>query len=632
MNRSITFLRWRSAPRIAALAVLALSATPALGQTFTDHLQRAGHILRRTQFGVGPYDLGLLLPPAGTPQTTVINNYFTAQMASNPSVAIDNAEVAGILAAYGSGAGNPGLPPLGASQTFPLPAQPGTWTEAELVEREIGLALFSNYQLREVMAQFWRRHFNTSYSTVRSYFIGQGVPSATASNLAAYFEWLQMDQFRSHALGTFEDLLTSSARGTSMLIYLDGVINGVTSGGMQVENENYARELLELHTLGATQRIDLTAIGLGIIDAPNYSQNDIDQVARAFSGWSLAQAGTGAASTFSFTFNSANHIVGGNTTVAGTTPGRDIFYSIAGSNPNAGAINPNVIGLTIPIDSTNTSEGDAILQFLANNPVTKDYIVRKLYSYFISEDSPPINDPVILAGVNAWGNNGGNICAVLLAMLDTEPRFRNDIGIRWELARTPLQAMGQTVRFMGGRVVAATTTETRGRLSGIRDHLEDVAGQFLMRYPSPEGYPTEVRDQLTTSQYLARVRFNTEIYSAYTYSLPITYPNYTPTDINYDFFGLATNLGLGIVDPFQEASLDIYSRLVANTYGELPIDIISAVTFVNSASTDVTNAVAPTNFFGLLVGGVTANIAEYVDRVHAYEAFVLSWSQNTLQK
>ena len=124
---------------------------------------------------------------------------------------------------------------------------------SQLVAAKLLRALYSPQQLREVMVDFWSDHFNIY---------------ALKSTVGLFLPADQRDVIRAHALGKFRDLLSASAHSPAMLLYLDNATSLA-----KAPNENYAREVMELHTLSVTG---------------GYTQQDVHDVARALTGWSVA--------------------------------------------------------------------------------------------------------------------------------------------------------------------------------------------------------------------------------------------------------------------------------------------------------------------------------------------------------
>ena len=134
--------------------------------------------------------------------------------------------------------------------------------------------IFSNRQLQSVLGEFWENHFTTDYDKVAEYLDALEdldgrdlLPSERAMHEAAQLEYAEYKFFYENALGNFGDLLLFSATSPAQLIYLDNVLNRIGAA-----NENYAREILELFAFGVDNR---------------YSQTDIEQLSRAFTGWQI---------------------------------------------------------------------------------------------------------------------------------------------------------------------------------------------------------------------------------------------------------------------------------------------------------------------------------------------------------
>src|SRR5437879_1946401 len=250
---------------------------------------------------------------------------------------------------------------------------------SELQQLAIVRAALSERQLREVMVDFWTNHFNV--------FVGKG---ADRFLLPSYIE----ETIRPRALARFEDLLIATAESPAMLFYLDNA-QSVAPGsapprpfrpfapffgrrrfGMNEMpedrrrhqptgiNENYARELLELHTLG--------------VDG-GYTQPDVIEVARIFTGWSIAPPDRAAG----FVFRDWAHDHG----------------------------TKHVFGLTFHDDGKD--EGIRLLKFLANQPATMHHVSAKLCMRFVADDPP---DGCIDAAVAAWQHTRGDMRAVLRAI------------------------------------------------------------------------------------------------------------------------------------------------------------------------------------------------------------------------
>ncbi len=206
-------------------------------------------------------------------------------------------------------------------------------------------AVYSRRQLQERMAEFWTDHFNI-YA-----FKGQSAQLKVVDD---------HDVIRTHALGRFRDLLGASARSAAMLGYLD---NSANRKG--VPNENYARELMELHTLGVHG---------------GYSQRDVQEVARCLTGWTSEKHWHRGR----FRFDPALHDDGAK----------------------------RILGETL-LSGGGVRDGERVLDILAAHPATAAHLSRKLCRHFLGEE----NETQIshLAGV--YVKTQGDIKAVLRALL-----------------------------------------------------------------------------------------------------------------------------------------------------------------------------------------------------------------------
>lgn len=316
-------------------------------------------------------------------------------------------------------------------------------------------------QLGEVLADFWFNHFNV--------FAGKALLPAL---LPEYVE----HTIRPHVLDRFETLLLAVARSPAMLVYLDNaqsVAPGSTppqlarleriprdrmrtsqrarldSARRQVQerlptglNENYARELLELHTLG--------------VDG-GYTQNDVIAVARILAGWSIARPADGAG----FVFNAWAHDRGSKT----------------------------VLGQVVPAGA-GVEEGDALLQFLARHPATIRHVSRQLCARFVA-DIPP--DGCVDDAVRAWQQTDGDLRAVVRAILRS-PDFWAPAAVAAKV-KTPLEFLVSAVRAVGG------VPDTSPGLARAVARL----GQPLYQQAIPTGYPESQEEWVNSGALLARM-------------------------------------------------------------------------------------------------------------------------------
>jgi uncharacterized protein (DUF1800 family) len=314
----------------------------------------------------------------------------------------------------------------------------------ELQQLAIVRAALSERQLREVMVDFWTNHFNV--------FVGKG---ADRFLLPSYIE----ETIRPRALGRFEDLLIATAESPAMLFYLDNA-QSVAPGaspprplsawrrgrrGLRTRptgiNENYARELLELHTLG--------------VDG-GYTQQDVIEVARIFTGWSIERPELGAG----FVFHDWAHDRG----------------------------TKHVFGMTFHDDGKD--EGIRLLKFLANQHATMHHISAKLCARFVADEPP---DGCVDAAAAAWQKTRGDIRAVLRAIF-TSPDFWSAQAIGTKV-KTPFEFVVSAVR------ATAIEPDDTPRLAQLVARL----GEPLYQQPAPTGYAETEAHWVNSGALLARM-------------------------------------------------------------------------------------------------------------------------------
>jgi uncharacterized protein (DUF1800 family) len=209
---------------------------------------------------------------------------------------------------------------------MPPDARPQLVT-TDLVSQRIIRAAESDRQLNEVLVDFWMNHFNV--------FAGKGVDRFL---LTSY----ERDAIRPHVWGRFEDLLMATAKSPAMLFYLD---NARSANGKL--NENYAREIMELHTLG--------------VDA-GYTQKDVTELARVFTGWTIVPP------------NGARLVA--------QEPGSFIFRPRLHDSSAK-----TVLGVHIAAGG-GMDEGERMIHLLAHHPATAHHIAFKLCQRLVADDPP----------------------------------------------------------------------------------------------------------------------------------------------------------------------------------------------------------------------------------------------------
>jgi len=334
---------------------------------------------------------------------------------------------------------------------------------------------YSTRQLLEQMTDFWSNHFNTYFWTVRGYLQGLpgGIYTSTTSQVAAMeLEAAEDAAFRALALGSFEDLLLASATSPTMLIYLDNISNT-----FQSPNENYAREILELSTVGVTG---------------GYTQNDVEQLARCFTGWRICKvdpldvgdphapclANNDPTGVWSFHFDPATHDYGAKSLFTTTSYPLSIPARASGS-----------------LDGV--LDGYQVIAHLSVTSQAAEYVSRKLVRKFVDDDPPPA---LVAACIGTWLSTGGNIAAVLETILLSDEFLGT--AHRWNKVKTPMETLLSTVRMLDGQ----TTNAQQERLAlGNLQHLPT-------NFDTPDGYPEVGDDWIGTSKIVDTIKFGEIIY------------------------------------------------------------------------------------------------------------------------
>ncbi len=313
--------------------------------------------------------------------------------------------------------------------------------------QKIVRAVYSNRQLQETMTDFWLNHFNI--------FCGKGED-----------KWLtvdfEMQVIRMHTLGKFQDLLMATAKSPAMLFYLDNVLSSAPrpapaagkSGAVSAAkgagkrapgiNENYAREIMELHTLG---------VGAG------YTQKDVQEVARCFTGWTIDRSGEGDL----FVFRPRMHDRG----------------------------EKSVLGVTIPAGG-GIEDGEKVIEILAHHPGTARFIAAKLARRFVSDDPP---EALVERIASVYIATDGDISAMLRAIL-TSDEFNAPAAYRAKI-KSPFELAISAIRSLDG------VTDGSARL--VR--MIAVMGQPLYMYQPPTGYPDRAEQWVNTGALVERLNF-----------------------------------------------------------------------------------------------------------------------------
>jgi len=311
----------------------------------------------------------------------------------------------------------------------------------ELCEERLARDIYSNAQLHEVMTDFWLNHFNV--------FLHKN--DETPYYLVSY----ERDTIRPHALGKFEDLLEATAHSPAMLLYLDNASsmgpdsiaaeraarNGKnTRDGI---NENYARELMELHTLGVNG---------------GYTQKDVIQVARVFTGWTVDRPQRGGG----FVFNENRH-----------EPGTKLV-------------------LGVKIKDHGEREGEEVLHLLATRPATAHFISHELAERFVSDDPPA---SLVDRMAQSYMKSDGDISAVLRTLFHS-PEFWATDDYRAKV-KTPLEYVVSAVRA------------SNAQIENLRPLVNALQGMGMPIYGSvpPTGYSWQASAWVSSGALVNRMNF-----------------------------------------------------------------------------------------------------------------------------
>jgi uncharacterized protein (DUF1800 family) len=318
--------------------------------------------------------------------------------------------------------------------------------ERELEAARLVRAVESRRQLQEVLVDFWFNHFNV--------FGGKGEDRWM---VGAY----ERDAIRPHVFGRFRDILGATASHPAMLFYLDNWTSTKEGFAGRGLNENYARELMELHTLG--------------VDG-GYTQDDVREVARCFTGWSIVPP------------RAAANAPARRGAARDLPPGSFVFRAPA---HDAGA--KTVLGTAIPAGG-GRADGEKVLDLLAAHPATARFVATKLCRRFVSDD-PPAALVARVAGV--FRATDGDLRSVYAAIFSS-PEFWSDAAFRAK-TKTPLELAASAVRALGGSVDAARAAPLARQVA--------LMGQPLYKCQPPTGYADAGEAWVSAGMLVSRIAF-----------------------------------------------------------------------------------------------------------------------------
>ncbi|MEX2147302.1 MAG: DUF1800 domain-containing protein [Candidatus Rokuibacteriota bacterium] len=431
-------------------AVLAAFTRPAPAAAPADDGATVVHVLNRVTFGPRPEDIARVravglprwleqqLDPARLADDTVERQLATLPTLSR-SIGDLQREYARPDTALREKMASGTMTPRELRERYPDDKRPAR-IAAELAAARLLRAVHSERQLQEVMVDFWFNHFNVF---------------ANKGEVRWYVTSYERDVIRPHALGTFPDLLRATARHPAMLFYLDNWLStradftrqrGPHKGRKAGLNENYARELMELHTLGVEG---------------GYTQQDVTEVARAFTGWTIDRPRREARFVF-----------------------RPVVHDTA---------EKTVLGTRLPAGG-GEQDGERVLDLLARHPSTARFLAGKLVRRFVGDAPPPA---LVDRVADVYRDTGGDVRAMLRAIF-ASPEFAAPEARRAKVKK-PFEFVASAVRGVGG------ATDTRGAFALARATAE--IGEPLFHAQPPTGYPDRAHAWVNAGALLARMNF-----------------------------------------------------------------------------------------------------------------------------
>ncbi len=332
------------------------------------------------------------------------------------------------------------LAPVDLRRQLMLSVNPQNVVATDLTEGKLLRAIYSTHQLQELLVDFWYNHFNV--------FFGKG---GDRFMIPTY----EREAIRPHVFGKFYDLLLETAKSPAMLFYLDNwqsvspdadqrrfrPVNQKNKRGL---NENYGRELLELHTLG--------------VDG-GYTQKDVIEVARCFTGWTIAGPRKGSG----FEYNDKVH-----------DKGQKV-----------------VLGHVIPAGG-GMNDGMKVLEILAHHPSTAHHISLKLAQRFVADNPPP---SLVNRMAETFTTTDGDLRQVMATMFSS-PEFWSQ-GAYDAKVKEPLEMVVSAIRATNADVTSAFV---------LGNELQKL-GEPLYRKQEPTGYSSANAEWVSSAGLLERMNF-----------------------------------------------------------------------------------------------------------------------------
>lgn len=375
----------------------------------------AAHLLRRAGFGGSPEDINGLAARGREGAVDSLVNYES----------IDNSALDALLfKSFGN-------------ENFRLPSDIQRWWLARMIH--------TRRPFEEKMTFFWHNHFATSY-------------------FKAFYPYMaiQNKTLRRHALDRFDTLLVKVAEDPAMLIWLDGILNLKIS-----PNENFARELQELFTMGITDVVTGEA---------NYTEDDVKEIARAFTGGKIRFA-RGSADPFAFEFfvNPAEH-----DNTAKTVYGATANYS-----------------------------ADDIITIVSARRSTARYLVKKLFDFFVYPiTSSSADRQTVEKFANIYLSSNHSIRELVRAIFVSD-EFYSDRA-RFALVKQPVEFIVGAIRMLGGQYVPGTNTGDRPDVSNVPAAFSRSMGEDIYNPPDVAGWELNL-GWVNTATMLERFNYTNQL-------------------------------------------------------------------------------------------------------------------------
>ncbi len=372
--------------------------------------------------------------------------------------------------------------------------QKGIKPQAELyrqfISQKILRAAYTSNQFKEIMTDFWFNHFNVSLSK---------------NECAAFVPAYERDVIRPNVFGKFEDLLLATAKSPAMLMYLDNfssMANSKEMGAAQPEmmldnteaknkesaqnttpakplklgkkkqglNENYAREVMELHTLG--------------VDG-GYTQQDVTEAARVLTGWTIAPMGNNAYGTIGKKV--IDKVGKAKLKVSGVILDGDFMFAAKRHDEQA----KTVLGKKFSANG-GYEEGVSLLKMLANHVSTSKFIAKKIAVRFVSDEPP---QSLVDKMAETFLSSNGDIKKVLITLV-TAPEFWTNQALR-EKTKSPFELAISTVRCLDANI---------NQPYQLYNWINKM-GQQMYYYQAPTGFPDKGQYWINTGSLLNRMNF-----------------------------------------------------------------------------------------------------------------------------